>query len=378
MTKQILKNSNALKASLILLIIFSISSCGKGEDSEGHTMQNPQVSFLVATSGTGEVEKKYPGIIEGSVNVDIKAQVSGYLEAIYVKEGDYVTKGQSLFKIKGDVFAEQVNNSQAAYKSALANLSNAKLEVEKIRPLVEGKVFSEMQLKTAQANYEAAQAQVAQAKAALGSSRLTAAFSLIKAPVSGYISRIPNRIGNLVTPADAIPLTTLSDIDTVFVYFSMSEAEYLTFMKDVASNMPVSLVVANGDTYEHKGKLEVASGNIDPTTGSISLKAVFQNPKKYLRSGGSARVILNNTIASVITVPMSSVKDIQDKFFVFTLGDSSKAVMTPIEISGSSGNNYFVSKGLKEGDRVAADNIDVLVEGMVVEPQEAKNASKRP
>ena len=378
MTKQILKNSNALKASLILLIIFSISSCGKGEDSEGHTMQNPQVSFLVATSGTGEVEKKYPGIIEGSVNVDIKAQVSGYLEAIYVKEGDYVTKGQSLFKIKGDVFAEQVNNSQAAYKSALADLSNAKLEVEKIRPLVEGKVFSKMQLKTAQVNYEAAQAQVAQAKAALGSSRLTAAFSLIKAPVSGYISRIPNRIGNLVTPADAIPLTTLSDIDTVFVYFSMSEAEYLTFMKDVASNMPVSLVLANGDTYEHKGKLEVASGNIDPTTGSISLKAVFQNPKKYLRSGGSARVILNNTIASVITVPMSSVKDIQDKFFVFTLGDSSKAVMTPIEISGSSGNNYFVSKGLKEGDRIAADNIDVLVEGMVVEPQEAKNASKRP
>lgn len=378
MTKQILKNSNALKASLILLIIFSISSCGKGEDSEGPTMQNPQVSFLVATSGTGEVEKKYPGIIEGSVNVDIKAQVSGYLEAIYVKEGDYVTKGQSLFKIKGDVFAEQVNNSQAAYKSALADLSNAKLEVEKIRPLVEGKVFSEMQLKIAQANYEAAQAQVAQAKAALGSSRLTAAFSLIKAPVSGYISRIPNRIGNLVTPADAIPLTTLSDIDTVFVYFSMSEAEYLTFMKDVASNMPVSLVLANGDTYEHKGKLEVASGNIDPTTGSISLKAVFQNPKKYLRSGGSARVILNNTIASVFTVPMSSVKDIQDKFFVFTLGDSSKAVMTPIEISGSSGNNYFVSKGLKEGDRIAADNIDVLVEGMVVEPQEAKNASKRP
>lgn len=378
MTKQILKNSNALKASLILLIIFSISSCGKGEDSEGHTMQNPQVSFLVATSGTGEVEKKYPGIIEGSVNVDIKAQVSGYLEAIYVKEGDYVTKGQSLFKIKGDVFAEQVNNSQAAYKSALANLSNAKLEVEKIRPLVEGKVFSEMQLKTAQANYEAVQAQVAQAKAALGSSRLTAAFSLIKAPVSGYISRIPNRIGNLVTPADATPLTTLSDIDTVFVYFSMSEAEYLTFMKDVASNMPVSLVLANGDTYEQKGKLEVASGHIDPTTGSISLKAVFQNPKKYLRSGGSARVILNNTIASVFTVPMSSVKDIQDKFFVFTLGDGSKAVMTPIEISGSSGNNYFVSKGLKEGDRIAADNIDVLVEGMVVEPQEAKNASKRP
>ena len=105
---------------------------------------------------TGEIEKKYPGIIEGSVNVDIKPQVSGYLEAIYVKEGEYVSKGQSLFKIKADVFVEQVNNTRAAYKSALANLANAKLEIEKIKPLVDAKVYSDMQLKTAQANYEAA------------------------------------------------------------------------------------------------------------------------------------------------------------------------------------------------------------------------------
>ena len=360
-----------------LLIFTVLSSCGNGNGgADGYPVAKPEVDFLVATSTTGAVEKKFPGIIEGSVNVDIKAQVSGYLEAIYVKEGEYVTKGQSLFKIKGDVFAEQVNNSQASYKAALANLSNAKLEVEKIKPLVEGKVFAEIQLKTAQANYEAAQAQVAQAKAALGSSKLNADFSLIKAPVSGYISRIPNRIGNLVTPSDSVPLTTLSDINTVFVYFSMSEADYLSFTKDNAANQSVSLILANGDVFEEKGKLEIASGNIDRTTGSIALKAVFNNPKKYLRSGGSARVILNNNLSSVVTIPMASVKDIQDKFFVFTLGDSSKVTMKPIEIGGSSGTDYFVKKGLKPGDKIAINSIDELSDGMEVAPNEATTAKK--
>lgn len=377
MKKTFFKSHAAVKYMSALLIFTVLSSCGNGNGgADGYPVAKPEVDFLVATSTTGAVEKKFPGIIEGSVNVDIKAQVSGYLEAIYVKEGEYVTKGQSLFKIKGDVFAEQVNNSQASYKAALANLSNAKLEVEKIKPLVEGKVFSEIQLKTAQANYEAAQAQVAQAKAALGSSKLNADFSLIKAPVSGYISRIPNRIGNLVTPGDSVPLTTLSDINTVFVYFSMSEADYLSFTKDNATDQPVSLVLANGDVFEEKGKLEVASGNIDRTTGSIALKAVFKNPKKYLRSGGSARVILNNNLSSVVTIPMASVKDIQDKFFVFTLGDSSKVAMTPIEIGGSSGTDYFVKKGLKPGDKIAINSIDVLSDGMEVAPNEATTAKK--
>lgn len=378
MKKPFFKRHAALQFMQAFLIFILLSSCGNGNaGAEGYPMPKPEVDFLVATSTTGAIEKKFPGIIEGSVNVDIKAQVSGYLEAIYVKEGDYVTKGQSLFKIKGDVFTEQVNNSQASYKAALANLSNAKLEVEKIKPLVEGKVFSEVQLKTAQANYEAAQAQVAQAKAALGSSKLNADFSLIKAPVSGYISRIPNRIGNLVTPSDSVPLTTLSDINTVFVYFSMSEADYLSFMKDSAADQAVSLILANGDVFEEKGKLEVASGSIDRTTGSMALKAVFKNPKKYLRSGGSARVILNSNLSSVVAIPMASVKDIQDKFFVFTLGDSSKVAMTPIEIGGSSGTDYFVKKGLKAGDKIALNSIDVLGDGMVVTPKETTSVAKK-
>ncbi|OXA72613.1 efflux transporter periplasmic adaptor subunit [Flavobacterium aquidurense] len=372
MTKQFFQNNKTLSNMVVLLIIISFSSCGKGgPGAEGFAPPKPEVDFFQAQTITGEVEKKYPGIIEGTVNVDIKPQVSGYLEAIYVKEGDYVNKGQSLFKIKADVFKEQVNNSHAAYKNALANLANAKLEIEKIKPLVEAKVYSDMQLKTAQANYEAASAQAAQAKAALGSSQLNADFSLIKAPVSGYISRIPNRVGNLVTPTDAVPLTILSEINTVFVYFSLSEADYLEFSKDAKSNQTVSLILADGSVYEHKGKLEVASGNIDRTTGSIALKAVFSNPKKQLRSGGSARVVLNSNLTSVITVPMASVKDIQDKFFVYVLKQGNKIGMVPIEIAGSAGTDYFVKSGIKPGDKIALNGIDLLYDGVEVVPKAA-------
>ena len=358
---------------VVLLIIVSFSSCGKS-GPEGMATPKPEVDFFQAKSITGEIEKKYPGIIEGTVNVDIKAQVSGYLEAIYVKEGDYVTKGQSLFKIKADVYAEQVNNSRAAYKSALANLANAKLEIEKIKPLVDAKVYSDMQLKTAQANYDAASAQAAQAKAALGSSQLNADFSLIKAPVSGYISRIPNRVGNLVTPTDTVPLTILSEINTVFVYFSLSEADYLEFSKDAKSNQTVSLILADGSVYEHQGKLEVASGNVDRTTGSIALKAIFSNPKKQLRSGGSARVVLNSSLTSVITVPMASVKDIQDKFFVYVLKEGNKVAMVPVEIGGSAGTDYFVKSGVKSGDKIALNGIDLLYDGVEVVPKTAAKA----
>ncbi|MVT12546.1 efflux RND transporter periplasmic adaptor subunit [Chitinophaga tropicalis] len=370
MIKTISRTENVFKWLLFVTITAMIQSCGGGQQ-EPSQMPPANVDFFKVTATAINVEKKYPGMIEGSVNVDIKAQVTGYLEEIYVKEGDYVSKGQSLFRIKGDVYQEQVNNSQAALKSALAAQANAKIELEKIRPLVEGKVVSDMQLKTAQASYDAATAQVAQAKAALGSSQINAAFTVIKAPVSGYIGRIPNRIGNLVTPADATPLTTLSEISNVFVYFSMSEADYLSFMKERktdANSNTVSLIMADGSVYDHKGRLETASGNIDRSTGSIALKAIFANPDRLLRSGGSARIILNKAFSSVLTVPMASVKDIQNRHFVFTLADSNKVAMKPLEIEGSSGVSYLVKAGLQEGDKVALNNIDVLSEGMPVVP----------
>jgi membrane fusion protein (multidrug efflux system) len=372
-----MKNSKIIFATFLIAASTMVVSCGNGNQDQAAMQQMPPVEtdFITLQQGSADVENTFPGTIEGQDNVEIKAQVSGYLEAIYVKEGQYVNKGQSLFKIKGDVYNEQVNTSNAALKAALANQANAKLEVEKLRPLVEGKVVSDVQLKTAQANYSAATAQVNQAKSSLGSSKINANFTVIKAPVSGYISRIPNRIGNLITPNDATPLTSLSNITTVNVYFSMNEADFLSFQKGNSSKSTINaeLILADGTTYNYKGKVETASGNIDATTGSMQMKAVFQNPNQLLRSGGTAKVVLHSNLNNVLTLPKIAVKDIQDKYFVYKLGAKNTVNMVPIEVSGSSVDNYFVSKGVAKGDKIAINRIESLYEGAAVIVKDAKS-----
>lgn len=225
-----------------------------------------------------------------------------------------------------------------------------------------------MQLKTAQANYEAAAAQVSQARATLGSSKITANFALIKAPVSGYIGRIPSRIGNLISPNDTTPLTTLSNINTVNVYFAMNEADYISYSKNKSAENSgkIDLILADNSKYQYNGKLEMASGNFDRNTGSIQMKAVFQNPDKLLRSGGTARVLVHQNLESVLKIPKSAVKDIQDKFFVYKL-NGKKVNMIPVEISEGTTQDYFVSSGVQPGDKIAINKIDLLTEGAEVQ-----------
>ena len=358
----------ALSISMAVMI-YSCNS-GNAQENQIQAAATP-TDFIQLKSGNADVSSGYPGSIEGQDNVDIKAQVTGYLDAVYVKEGQYVNKGQPLFKINPSVYNEQVNNSDAALKAALASQATAKLEVDKLKPLVEGNVVSDIQLKTAQANYQSASAQVAQARAALGSSKINANFTYIKAPVSGYIGRIPNRIGNLISPSDTSPLTTLSNINLVNVYFSMNEADFITYSKMSATENHtgnIELLLADGSVYNYKGKLENASGNFDRTTGSIQMKAVFQNPDKLLRAGGTARVLIHKNVDAVLKIPKTAVKDIQDKFFVYKL-KGKKVQMLPVKVSEGTTQDYFVSAGIKAGDKIAVNRIDALTDGADVVPK---------
>ncbi len=364
-----------IKIASVLSCIALLWSCSN-QPAEMSPPPVLDVDFIEIKRSSAQIEKRYPATIEGSVNVDIKAQVSGYLEHIFVKEGDYVQKGQSLFKIKSEVYDEQVNNNKALYEAAVAAEQSASIELDKIKPLVEGKVYTQVQLDAAKANYAAAKARTEQARIAINSSEINAAFSLIKAPVSGYIGRIPNRLGNLVTPADLTPLTTLSEINTVFVYFSLSEADFIAYAKDSKTDQAmnvVELVMADGTIYPQTGKLEMASGNISRSTGSIPLKAVFNNPDKLLRSGGSGKIVLKKTLNDVIAIPMAGVIDIQDRYFVFTLADSNKVAMKPIEVAGKTGDSYIVKSGLQTGEKLVINRIDALNDGMQVVPTPKSN-----
>ncbi|WP_340010217.1 efflux RND transporter periplasmic adaptor subunit [Chryseobacterium sp. MYb328] len=360
------KNSILIKALIIPILLLS---CDKQVKNENDVLL--KVNFRNVTKDTANIEKKYPGAIEGAVNVDIRAQVTGYLDQIYVKEGEYVNKGKVLFRLKSDVYQQQVINAKAAYESSLATQRSAAIEVQKIKPLVQGKVYTELQLQTAEANLIAANAQAKQAHAVIGETQINMGFTSIKAPVSGYIGRIPNRVGNLISSTDTLPLTTLSDINNIFAYFSLNEVDFIEFIKNKTSGQlteTAQLLLADNSLYQYTGKIEMGSGNIERNTGSIALKAVFSNPQHIIRSGASGKVVLTKQLNDVISIPMDVVKDIQNRYFVFKLSSGNVIRMTPIEILGKSGKNYIIKSGLKQGDKIATGHIDLLTDNIKVIP----------
>jgi membrane fusion protein (multidrug efflux system) len=353
---------------------------GSGNESAASAPPPPSVPVLTITAGDAVTSQEYPVAVEGRVNVEIRPQVDGYLDKVYVDEGALVRKGQPLFKINDNRYRELLNNAQGAANAAEAAVINARLEVEKLTPLVEGKVVSDYQLKSAKASLKIAEANRKQAQAAVASARINVAYTTITAPVDGYITRLPKKQGSLVSAADPQPLTLLSDISEVHAYFSIGEADFITFREKYSgatlndklkSLPPVSLVLANNTVYEQQGKVDMVDGQFDKTTGAITLRASFPNAKGLLRSGNTGRVRLGMAHDNVVLVPQLATVEVQDKIFVYTVDKDNKVSRAPITIIGKSGNDYIVKDGLKAGDKIVYKGFDTLQDGMVIVPQKA-------
>ncbi len=372
---------------LIALLLITIFSCSTGSSKTTHN-ENNAIALPVhrIDTTTATTVKDYLGTIEGKVNVEIRPQVEGILEEIYVDEGDMVTEGQKLFKINPQPYQEELNNALANENVEKAKLENAALEVERLKPLVENDVISEVRLRTAKSDYDVAKASLDQASAAVASARINLEFTAIKAPVSGFIGRIPRRVGNLVSKSD--PLTELSDISGVYVYFAMSESDFLYFRKkygqqdstkeatDTTQLIPnVSLVMADGEVYPEQGVVDAINGQVNRTTGSISLRATFDNPNYVLRSGNTGTLKMEERQPGVLTVPQVATTELQDKIFVYTLTPDNTVKRQAIEVSGKSGNHYIVKNGVGVGDRIVLSGVDKLSDGMVIKPLNVPNAA---
>jgi membrane fusion protein (multidrug efflux system) len=330
--------------------------------------------------GTDTTYQEYPASIEGAVNVEIRPQVSGALDKVFVDEGALVSAGQPLFKINDLPYRAQLNNALASQHASEAAVANAQLEIDKLTPLVQNKVVSEYQLKTAKAAYDVAKANVEQAKANVSTAQINLGYTLIKAPVSGYIGLLNKKQGSLVAPADVAALTQLSDVHDVHIYFSLSEKDFVNFkeqypggtLKDKLKGLPgVSLLLADNTAYSKQGKVDMIDGQFDKTTGAITLRATFANPQGLLRSGNTGKIRLSLQHKDALIVPQSATVDMQDKVFVFTVGDSSKVKKQAITIIGKNGDNYLVKDGLKAGDQIVLSGIDKLQEGEKIVPQKA-------
>lgn len=331
-------------------------------------------------SGDVTTYQLFPASIEGRDNIEIRPQVSGTLEKIFIDEGAYVHAGQPLFKIDESPFRERLNNARATLRAANGSLANAQLEIEKLTPLVAGKVISDYQLKTAESVRETALGNVQQAQADLATAKINLGYTLIKAPLNGFIGRLLRKKGSLVSPTDPSFLTDLSDVHDVHVYFALGEFDFIQFKSQfpgktladkIAHLSPIELILADENAYALKGKIDLIDGQFDKNTGAITVRATFKNPDGLLRSGNTGKIKLGLKLSNQLIVPQSATTELQDQTFVFLVGINNKVTKVPIVISGKSGNNYLVKTGLKAGDLIVSSGFDQLHDGDAINPQPA-------
>ena len=354
-----------------------MSSCNQAQGTQA-AFPPQALPVLPINPSTSTTYLTYSAAVEGKTNVEIRPQVSGYLENIYVEEGAYVTAGQPLFKINDRPYDAQVHNSQANIEAATANMEKAGIEVHRLQPLVENKVISDVQLKAAQAAYDAAKAQVSQAEAEHKNAGINLGYTLLKAPVSGYIGRIPYKVGALVGKGEAQPLTVVSDVKEVYAYFGMSESDFLKFTsqapgKTISEKIkalpPIELQLADRSIYAFKGKIDLMEGQFDRNIGAITFRATFPNAAGLLRSGITGEVRIPQGSSGLLRVPQTSTYEIQDRIFVYAVGDSNKVSSKQLHIVSKTTNYYLVDQGVQAGDKIVFAGMDRLQDGAVITPQ---------
>lgn len=361
-----MKNANLYKSFGLLIITLMAISCAddKQQPQQGQ-VQAPtfQVSVLKPTTITGYLS--YPTNIEGIVNSDVRAKVSGYIQKVLVDEGQKVKKGQPLFRLETQTLTQDAEAAKAAVNAA-------KVEVDKLIPLVEKGIISNVQLETQKAK-------LLQAQSNYNSIVANIDYANVRSQIDGIVGAIPFREGSLVSPTNTTPLTTISDITKVFAYFSMNESEYLDFLQstdgkslqDKINNFPkVSLILANGETYPELGKIETSIGQINQNTGTVSFRAVFDNPNQLLTNGNSGKIQIPTTYENAVVIPQVATFEQQKDIMVFKLGENNLISTSKIKIKASVDNLYVVESGINIGDKIVASGVGKLRSDMAITPQE--------
>ncbi|MFG6685137.1 efflux RND transporter periplasmic adaptor subunit [Mariniflexile sp. HNIBRBA6329] len=346
-----------------ICLTFVLSSCG---NKEQQAAQAPPASFPVAQIQHKTVTgyQEYPTTIEGVVNSEVRAKISGYIQKVLVDEGEKVRKGQVLFKLETQSLSQDAG-------AAKARINVAQVEVDKLIPLVEKNIISPVQLETAKAN-------LAQAKANYSSIAASIDYATVKSPVDGYVGAIKFREGSLVSSGDDIPLTTVSDIKQVYAFFSLNETQYLDFLQHTAgnnleeklANFPtVNLILANGNMYTEKGKIQTSSGQINPNTGTVSIRAIFDNPNQLITNGNSGKIQIPIVYEHAIVVPKQATFEQQGNIMLFKLGEGNKVETSIIKVKATVDNVYVVESGIDTNDKIVVSGVGKLRDGMVIAPQ---------
>jgi len=361
----------------ILFLTCILHGCQKGHEQ---AMQAPVVEVLNVIQKDVPIFMEWVGTTDGYINATIRAQVQGYLIRQNYHEGDFVKKGQILFEIDPRLFQSALDQAKANLAGAEARWTAAKADLARIKPLAAQNAVSQKTLDDSIGTEQSSAAAVLQAKANVEKAALDLSFTKVTSLIDGIAGIAEAQVGDLVGPGHTEELTTVSTVDPIKVYINISEQEYLKASeikdKDI-EKMSLDLILSDGSLYPIKGRFFLADRQVDVKTGTIKVGAVFKNPNRLLRPGQFAKVrVAIATKKDALLVPQRAVTELQGSYQVAVVGQDNKVDIRPVKATHRVENLWVIEEGLKPGERVIAEGIQKVKQGMPVNPkpfvQEAK------
>ena len=356
-----------MKIKLLTLGVASLgfmTACNNANSNKAE--KNKEVPVLKITQKDTMISNNYVADIQAKKNIEIRTRIAGIIEHIYVNEGQFVKKGQRLFKTNDAELQMDLNKATASLKQAEADIKIAEIEVSQLQSLYNKDFIASNELDLAKAKLSSARAKKAYVEAERNAISQKISFTNIVAPFDGVIDVIPFKEGSLVE--NGALLTTLSQLDEVYAYFSIPENLYfeLTSNGELGNHQKIELVLPNNIQYDFSGTLKTAEGEIDPETGSIRYKVLFPNPERLIKHGTSGKLVISKSKNGALIIPQKATFSIQDKVYVFVMGADNKVKMTNISIDETLADTYIVSGGIKAGDVIVTEGTQSLRDGDVV------------
>ena len=361
-------------ASVLILVLsgFLLSSCTEGNSKNNKENEALSVPVLELQPQTVEVPQTYIADIQAVQFVEVRSKVEGFVDRIFVDEGQYVKKGQTLFQLSSAEYNEMVNSARANLAKAKAEQTAAKVEMERLQILVNKKIISNSELELAKSKKAVADSHIAEAESMLKSAQTGLSYTTVKAPFDGLVDRIPHKIGSLVTENDL--LTSITDISSIFAYYKVNENEYLSFMRDKIESGAdtfsdqLTLILSDGEKYGQKGKLETTEGDIESGTGSIGFRVRFPNPDNLIKHGASGKIEMMSKLNEVYLIPQKSTFEIQDFTYVYVV-DKDNTVKVRSFKPLQRYDIYYIADGFQPGDKIVFEGIQQVKDGSKVVPQ---------
>jgi membrane fusion protein (multidrug efflux system) len=359
-----------MRKTAIAFLLLGIVSCKEQKQVEEQVA--PEVMAVSVIQKTVPVYGEYVGETYGKADVAINAQIDGTIVGVHFTEGNYVQKGQLLYTLDDETLRNKYSQAEARYAQANTMMVRAKSDLDRVEPLAAMKALSQRELDAAKAAYQASKSEVDVAVGALKNAKIDLGDARIEAPISGIIGISKLQVGDHASKLNlGEPLNMVSSVDKIRVRFSISEDEYLEYArrsKDhkgfmVSDKLPIVLILSDGTIYDQTGSINFTNRQIDPSTGSLLVQALFSNPKQLLRPGQFVKVRIQKDIyPDAVVVPQQAINQLQSKYQVFVVDDSSRIQPKLVVVGQRIGSNWIVTEGLKPGEQVA------IVGSMMLKP----------